>query len=244
MSSCVCLTQQKDPYSTMALSDHNTNSDALSGSQPLDDLTRHSSNRSSRSSSRRGSVDNKKTETSKASSSSSSSKPASSLDSPLSKKKSTTLDDLDGAAAQLQKLSLLEDNGSAQEEKAWQHMDSVHSHNKGYTNPYLLNNNDMNNSYDSMDFNDSCASFASFGGCDSEGNNSLNGSKNGSLNDSAEDLSLERANFCRLEAEATIIPKPNRPRMCRVPSVRLNRGPSFRQTSLQFIEEKESSLDL
>jgi hypothetical protein len=142
-----------------------------------------------------------------------------------------TSGDLDDTAEQLRKLSVHEAN---EEEKSWVHMDSVHIINKGHATPYL--NNSLNGSNESMDFNDSCASFASFcGGGSDDGENSKsssNDSKNG-------DLSMERAAFCNLETES-IIPKRRPPAvMSRAPSVRMNRGPSFRQTSLQLIEEKD-----
>lgn len=135
--------------------------------------------------------------------------------------------DLDDTTEQLRKLSVHPD----EEEKSWVHMDSVHS-NTGYANPYLSNS--LNGSNDSMDFNDSCASFASFGGGGSDDGENSKSSLN---DDSKSDLSVERAAFCRLETES-ITPK-RRPMMSRAPSVRLNKGPSFRQTSLQLIEEKD-----
>jgi hypothetical protein len=190
---------------------------------PLDDLTRHSTNTCSsrRSTSAHDELDGKA--------------------SPQKMTKRTTLgggSDLDDTAEQLRKLSV----HNNEEEKSWIHLDSVHSAKGGYTNPYL--NNSLNASGDSMDFNDSCASFASFCGGGSEDGENNNGSKsslNGGNGSSSErDLALATAAFCRLETESIIVPKRRPPAvMMRAPSVRLNKGPSFRQTSLQLIEEKD-----
>jgi hypothetical protein len=185
---------------------------------PLDDLTRHSTNTcSSRRSSAHDELDGKASH-------------------PPTLKKTASGDSLDDSTTeQLRKLSVHHN----EEEKSWMHLDSVHSNtNKGYANPYL--NNSLNASGDSMDFNDSCASFASFGGGSEDGeNNNSKSSLNGSSLAESESLALATAAFCRLETES-IIPKRRPPAiMSRAPSVRLNKGPSFRQTSLQLIEEKE-----
>jgi len=104
------------------------------------------------------------------------------------------------------------------DDKTWKTLDSVHS--KASTTAPTMS--ELGES--SMDFNDSCCSFASFGGSD------------GSLNDSSPDLSLQRAAFTRLVEE----PTPRRI-MMKTQSLRtVKRGMSFRGTGLSLIEESNS----
>ena len=102
------------------------------------------------------------------------------------------------------------------EAKNWQGMDSVHSSTAANTMSEFGNA--------SIDFNDSCCSFASFGGSD------------GDLNASSEDLSLQRAAFTNLADQ----PTPRRI-MLKSQSVRtMKRGMSYRGTGLSLIEESNS----
>ena len=105
------------------------------------------------------------------------------------------------------------------EGNAWNTLDSVHTCSS--TNPHN-NMTDLGNA--SMDFNDSCCSFASFG--DSSSN--LSDSNNAELN-------LQRAAFTRLNEE----PTPRRVLM-KTHSLRMKRGISFRGTALSLIEESAS----
>ena len=104
--------------------------------------------------------------------------------------------------------------GDILEKKAWDTMDSVHSGTQAMS--------DFGNG--SMDFNDSCCSFASFGGSDSD------------LDNSASDLGQQRAAFTSLAEQ----PTPRR-MMLKSQSVRgMKRGMSFRGTGLSLIEESNS----
>ena len=80
----------------------------------------------------------------------------------------------------------------------------------------------------SMDFNDSCCSFASFGGNDS----------NSSLENSGSDLQMQRAAFTRLSED----PTPRRMLM-KTQSLRMKRGMYMRETSTLKLIDESNSLD-
>ena len=115
---------------------------------------------------------------------------------------------------------------SKQEEKSWKHLDSVHSNHRFGTQ--YLDGSQGNASSDSVAFDDSCASFDTFGGA---GEDTVN------LSDSASDLLADqKAAFCNLEPEIT----PRRKILStRTPSSRLIRAPSSRMSNLQLIEEDD-----
>ena len=121
------------------------------------------------------------------------------------------------------------------EEKAWKNLDSVHSHKSDLSalasHPGGPNNNgSFNNSFD---FNDSCASFASFGGSEEGGSRS-------SLNDSIGELAEAKAGFCNLDKPEPRPPPPRRNGpLNAVPDSRLVRTASMRMVTLQGIGEEE-----
>lgn len=108
------------------------------------------------------------------------------------------------------------------DKKNWDNMDSVHSSTAGGAAGVNISLSEFGNG--SMDFNDSCCSFASFGGSDSD------------LDGSANDLSVQRAAFTSLVDQ----PTPRRI-MLKSQSVRtIKRGMSYRGTGLSLIEESNS----
>jgi hypothetical protein len=106
----------------------------------------------------------------------------------------------------------------SEQNKSWKTMDSVHTTASGQGSGAMA---DAGNA--SMDFEDSCCSFASFGDSDS------------TLDFSGPDLSIQRAAFTRLSEDAT----PRRMLM-KSESLRMQRGVSFRGTGLALIEESDS----
>lgn len=107
-----------------------------------------------------------------------------------------------------------------EEDKSWKNLDSVHSRQSngaGGNGEHNQQNTDVNS-------NDSCASFASFGGHSS-----------GELGDSCEDLSIQKAAFTNLKEEIT----PRRV-LLKAQSVRLKKGVSFRNSNLTLIDESNS----
>mmetsp|Transcript_20552 Transcript_20552/g.43068 ORF Transcript_20552/g.43068 Transcript_20552/m.43068 type:complete len:186 (-) Transcript_20552:1610-2167(-) len=116
---------------------------------------------------------------------------------------------------------------STEEEKSWNYLDSVHSKNSyGAGGKYMSDapKNNFNASDNSLTLDDSCASFASFGGS-STGDD-----------DSASDILDQKAAFCNLEPEMT----PRRKLLAaRKPSTRMIRAPSYRGSNLQLIQESD-----
>lgn len=89
-------------------------------------------------------------------------------------------------------------------------------------------------SNDSFDFNDSCASFASFGGASDEG-----GSSKSSLQDSAGELAEAKEGFCQLDSDPQYLVNRQNLLLTRTPSSRLVRAASLRCPTLQLIEEHD-----
>ncbi|KAL7578141.1 hypothetical protein ACA910_012586 [Epithemia clementina (nom. ined.)] len=119
---------------------------------------------------------------------------------------------------------------SAEEEKSWKYQDSVHrnsSHHQMFGAQYFDQNNKNGISDGSIAFDDSCASFDTFGG----GDNDV-----GDMSD-ADLLEDQKAAFCNLEPEMT----PRRTILStRTPSSRLIRSSSSRASSaLQLIQEDD-----
>lgn len=129
--------------------------------------------------------------------------------------------------------SSLHSESEAAADKTWTTMDSIHSRastsERGSAtgaNLMEVNGNLMDRvGNNSMDFNDSCCSFASFGNL-----------SDSSLNDSGNDLSLQRAAFTRLSEE----PTPRRVLMDKTQSLRMMRARSYRGSSLTLIDESNS----
>jgi len=127
---------------------------------------------------------------------------------------------LDGTTDTLAKHSL-----DYEEEKSWNKMDSVHSKASTVQSGLLESGNA------SFDFNDSMASFASFGGSDSD------------LGESTSSLSEHRATFTLLQEDTTLPPPRARSLLLsRSASTRMSKGLSFRRGSLTLIDEKEDSM--
>lgn len=108
------------------------------------------------------------------------------------------------------------------DEKSWKTMDSVHSR---CSSGHILNNSD-----DSFNYNDSCASFASF---DDSGSD---------LHDSIDEI---KDAFTDLDETPSVpsIPSPaRRTGLMKSSSMRFQRAPSFRGT-LSLIEEKDIPLE-
>lgn len=116
---------------------------------------------------------------------------------------------------------------SAEEEKSWKYQDSVHrnSQRPPFATQYFDHNN--NSASDSSNnFDDSCASFDTFGG----------GPDDVGENSESELLKDEKAAFCNLEPEMT----PRRKILsARAPSSRLIRSLSTRASNLHLIEEDD-----
>lgn len=158
-----------------------------------------------------------------------------SLSSPMKSQRgsSASLDDLNSSRKQSldewNTNSSLHSESEAAVDKTWTTLDSIHSRastsERGSGSAMDVGGALMDTvGNSSMDFNDSCCSFASFGGSDS------------SLNDSGSDLSLQRAAFTRLTEE----PTPRRVLMAKTQSLRLMRARSYRGSSLTLIEESNS----
>ena len=117
---------------------------------------------------------------------------------------------------------------TAEEEKSWKYQDSVHSGHHAFGAQYFDNHKNGGASESSLAFDDSCASFDTFGGA---------GDDIGTLSESASDLLADqKAAFCNLEPEMT----PRRTILsARTPSSRLIRAPSARASNLQLIGEED-----
>ena len=126
--------------------------------------------------------------------------------------------------------------GLENDDRKFQNLDSVHSHKSDLSalacHTSVQGNGSFNNSFD---FNDSCASFASFGGGSDDGGK---GDSKSSLNDdSAGDFAAHVNPPEQLAAEP--IPTKRTLLMNRLPDSRLVRHASLRYTSLQLIEEND-----
>mmetsp|Transcript_2997 Transcript_2997/g.8459 ORF Transcript_2997/g.8459 Transcript_2997/m.8459 type:complete len:190 (+) Transcript_2997:159-728(+) len=137
-------------------------------------------------------------------------------DLPLKGSKDNDIETTDSIEDQLKNLS-------TEEEKSWNRLDSVHSTNSYGTGKCMDGMNGSSN--DSLAFDDSCASFASFGGSAGE-----------EPGDSMSDLlAEEKASFTNLEPEVT----PRRKLLAKPPSNKMIRAPSYRGSNLQLIQESD-----
>lgn len=122
---------------------------------------------------------------------------------------------------QISRLKVKEEDGSG--DRQWKNSDTAHSRESELSAVASHNGNAMFNA--SMDFNDSCASFATFGGSD-------DGSSPG-LGDSFSDLAEEKAAFCKIDTDPVVA----------AANIRRARGrASFQPPTLQLIEENEGDL--
>lgn len=115
-----------------------------------------------------------------------------------------------------------------EEEKSWNHLDSVHSKSSyGAGSKYKSQGAGFDESGQSWE--DSCSSFASFGGSAGGGDDDSESS----------DHAYEKAQFKNLEPEMT----PRRRLLAaRKPSSRVLRTPSYRGSNLQLVPEGEDDL--
>ena len=125
-------------------------------------------------------------------------------------------------------------------DRQWKNLDSVHSHKSDLS--ALANHVSGGSFNNSFDFNDSCASFASFGGSEDGGG----GGSRSSLNDSAGDVVVlvDGSDAAVGDRDPAPLNMPTTTKrnllMNRLPESKLVRAASLRCPTLQLIEENDT----